>query len=84
MIWHSALPFALLSAVVVAHSGHHVENQEPFSQERLEELERKWGIDVSTPILHQNQKLMEFIVGILGRINLRPPPTYSLSHNPTN
>lgn len=37
-----------LTAGVFAHSTHHVE-QESFSQEHLEELERKWGTDVSGP-----------------------------------
>ncbi|KAF2264471.1 Arginase/deacetylase [Lojkania enalia] len=45
MLWPSYSFFALLPAVVLAYSTHHAENQEPFSQERLEELERKWGID---------------------------------------
>jgi hypothetical protein len=44
MLWYS---IALLAfpAVVQSHS-HHARNQEPFSQDRLDELERKWGIDV--------------------------------------
>jgi hypothetical protein len=39
----------LLPAFASAHSNyhtHHVE-EEPFSSERLEELERKWGTDVN-------------------------------------
>ncbi|KAJ4296685.1 hypothetical protein N0V90_006733 [Kalmusia sp. IMI 367209] len=34
---------SLLFAVALGHSTHHVEHD--FSQERLDELERKWGID---------------------------------------
>ncbi|KAF2120793.1 arginase family-domain-containing protein [Lophiotrema nucula] len=42
MFWFQ---LALVSAITLAHSTHHVEGQEPFSKDRLEELERKWGID---------------------------------------
>ncbi|KAF2733157.1 Arginase/deacetylase [Polyplosphaeria fusca] len=42
MFWAS---LALLPAIALTHSTHHVENQEPISESRLEELERKWGID---------------------------------------
>jgi len=37
--------FSLLT-VALAHSTHHSE-QQASSQERLDELEKKWGIDVS-------------------------------------
>ncbi|KAF2869988.1 arginase family-domain-containing protein [Massariosphaeria phaeospora] len=45
MLWSFAPFFFLLSTAAHAHSTHHVEQQEPFSEERLKELERKWGID---------------------------------------
>jgi agmatinase len=38
----------LVPSLAFAHSTHHVESQEPFSEARLEELEKKWGIDVKT------------------------------------
>jgi hypothetical protein len=47
MLWHSIAVLAL-PALVQSHS-HHAHNQEPFSQDRLDELEKKWGIDVSSP-----------------------------------
>ena len=34
------------AASVSAHATHHVEDQDPLSQERLDELEKKWGTDV--------------------------------------
>lgn len=37
---------SLLIAVASAHSTHHHE-QKVFSQDHLDELERKWGTDVS-------------------------------------
>jgi hypothetical protein len=39
----------LLPAFASAHSNHHTHHviEEPFSPERLEELERKWGTDVN-------------------------------------
>jgi hypothetical protein len=37
--------FSSLFAVAIAHSTHHSE-QQVFSQEHLQELERKWGTDV--------------------------------------
>ncbi|KAJ4367414.1 hypothetical protein N0V83_006996 [Neocucurbitaria cava] len=44
MLWSWGAIFAI-TACVTAHSTHHVENQEPLSEERLAELERKWGTD---------------------------------------
>jgi agmatinase len=35
------------AACVSSHATHHVDDQESFTQERLDELERKWGTDVS-------------------------------------
>jgi agmatinase len=35
------------AACVSSHATHHVEDQQAFSQDRLDELERKWGTDVS-------------------------------------
>lgn len=48
MLWDSAIIWLLFSYVVEAHSAHHTHHveQKPISQERLDELERKWGIDV--------------------------------------
>jgi agmatinase len=44
---HPALLF-LLPAFAIAHSNHHTHHgdEEAFSVEALEELERKWGTDV--------------------------------------
>jgi agmatinase len=47
MLIPSALAL-LVPSLAFAHSTHHVESQEPFSEARLEELEKKWGIDVKT------------------------------------
>ncbi|OAL50771.1 Arginase/deacetylase [Pyrenochaeta sp. DS3sAY3a] len=44
MLWHWRVVFAIATCVS-SHSTHHVHDQEPFSQEHLEELERKWGTD---------------------------------------
>jgi agmatinase len=46
MLWHS-IALLVLPALVRSHSSHHAHDQEQFSQERLNELDRKWGIDVS-------------------------------------
>jgi len=48
LLTSTALLF-LVPAFASAHSNHHTHhvNEEPFSPERLEELEKKWGIDVS-------------------------------------
>ena len=46
MLWYWTTALAL-SASAVAHATHHVHDQKTFSQERLDELERKWGTDVS-------------------------------------
>lgn len=43
-MWYSAALLAL-PAIVSSHSSHHAHDQTPFSQERLDELERKWGTD---------------------------------------
>jgi agmatinase len=48
MFWH-IIAFLALPALGWSHS-HHAHDQEPFSQERLDELEKKWGIDVSASI----------------------------------
>jgi hypothetical protein len=45
MRWNKASLLAL-PAIVSAHGAHH-HHQEVFSQERLDELEQKWGTDVS-------------------------------------
>jgi hypothetical protein len=47
MLLHTILGSAFF-AKAFAHSTHHVEQQQPLTQERLDELERKWGIDVSS------------------------------------
>ncbi|EAT85666.1 hypothetical protein HBI56_141870 [Parastagonospora nodorum] len=43
MLWHSIASLAL--PVLVRSHSHHAHDQEQFSQERLDELERKWGTD---------------------------------------
>ncbi|KAF2018596.1 Arginase/deacetylase [Aaosphaeria arxii CBS 175.79] len=45
MFWTASLSWVLLPHLVLSHSHHHGEGQEPFSQERLDELDRKWGTD---------------------------------------
>lgn len=45
MRWNKASLLAL-PALASAHASHH-HHQEVFSQERLDELEQKWGTDVS-------------------------------------
>ncbi|KAH8731071.1 arginase family-domain-containing protein [Phaeosphaeriaceae sp. PMI808] len=44
MLW-SNLALLALPAFVHSHSTHHDHHQEPFSQQRLDELEKKWGTD---------------------------------------
>jgi agmatinase len=46
MLWNWVVIIAG-AACVSSHATHHVDEQKPFSQERLDELERKWGTDVS-------------------------------------
>ncbi|ORY07792.1 arginase family-domain-containing protein [Clohesyomyces aquaticus] len=41
----SAALLTLLPRFVVTHATHHVQDQEPFTQSHLDELERKWGTD---------------------------------------
>ena len=41
--WTTLFAYA---AYVSAHGAHHAEGQDSFSQERLDELEKKWGTDV--------------------------------------
>lgn len=48
MRWDKAYLLAL-PALALAHNSHHA-HHESFSQERLDELEQKWGTDVI--ILH--------------------------------
>lgn len=50
MHWHKASILALLPTYVLPHSEHYGEHQEPLSEERLEELEQKWGTDVGIDI----------------------------------
>jgi len=71
MLLPSPVLIFLLPSLALAHGTHHVE-QEPFSSERLAELERKWGTDVNIKIKlnglsHTN--LSE--VGILGDLDIR-------------
>ncbi|KAF1968334.1 Arginase/deacetylase [Bimuria novae-zelandiae CBS 107.79] len=42
-MWLPSSAVSLLVAVAIGHSTHHVEHN--FSQERLDELEKKWGFD---------------------------------------
>ncbi|XP_014553116.1 hypothetical protein COCVIDRAFT_108556 [Bipolaris victoriae FI3] len=44
MKWNWITPFAY-AAHVSAHGAHHAEGKSSFSQERLDELEKKWGTD---------------------------------------
>ena len=46
MRWNWITLFAC-TAHVSAHGAHHAEGEDLFSQERLDELEKKWGTDVS-------------------------------------
>ena len=46
MRWNWITLFAY-TAHVSAHGAHHTEGEGLFSQERLDELEKKWGTDVS-------------------------------------
>lgn len=46
MLWNWAVLLAG-AAGVTSHATHHVEDQDPFSPDRLRELEAKWGTDVS-------------------------------------
>lgn len=48
MFWNCV---ALLAgaASISAHATHHVDDQTPFTQERLDELEKKWGTDARIP-----------------------------------
>lgn len=41
------LPSAVVSLLAAVALGHSTHEEQQFSQERLDELERKWGIDVS-------------------------------------
>jgi hypothetical protein len=49
MLWYWATALAF-SASAAAHATHHAHDQKTFSQERLDELERKWGTDVSSSL----------------------------------
>jgi agmatinase len=49
MLWSWATALAL-SASAAAHATHHAHGEEAFSQERLDELERKWGTDVGNAL----------------------------------
>lgn len=60
MLWRSIVLSALFLSVAFAHSTYHVDEQEPIAQERLEELERKWGIDVSAAQYYQTQLLIQY------------------------
>ncbi|KAF2131505.1 Arginase/deacetylase [Dothidotthia symphoricarpi CBS 119687] len=44
MLWHWATVLAL-SVPALSHSSHHTHEEEPLAQERLLELEKKWGTD---------------------------------------
>lgn len=68
----------VLPALVQAHS-HHAHDQEAFSQDRLDELERKWGIDVSQDIgLHHLRTQLTAIVGLLWHLDIRASPAHTL------
>jgi hypothetical protein len=75
---HAALLF-LLPAFAVAHSNHHTHHgdDEAFSVEVLEALERKWGTDVY--ILERHLlSVLTLSVGILRDIDLRTSPPHSM------
>jgi hypothetical protein len=69
MLWRT---IALLAfpAFVRSHS-HHAHNQESFSQERLDELEMKWGTDVSTL-----QILVEIVIDQYSGASLASQPSH--------
>jgi agmatinase len=46
MLWYN-IALLGLPALARSHASHHVDEDVAFSQERLDELEKKWGIDVS-------------------------------------
>jgi agmatinase len=50
MLWHS-IALLGLPALARSHATHHVDDEAAFSQEQLDELEKKWGIDVSFLII---------------------------------
>jgi hypothetical protein len=50
MLWHR-IALLVFPALARSHATHHVDDKGAFSQERLDELEKKWGIDVSLMIL---------------------------------
>lgn len=72
------------AARVFSHSTHHVEDQEPFSQDRREELERKWGTDVSYAMigLISDGHTDSLMVGLQRDIHLRPSTSHTLPHTP--
>ena len=51
----------LVPTLAFAHGTHHVESQEPLSEARLEELEKKWGIDVRSPEHYSIGVLADFL-----------------------
>jgi hypothetical protein len=76
MLW-SSLAFLALPAVVRSHS-HHAHEQQSFSQERLDELERKWGTDVSSDRLRTYELGLTAIVGFFWDFNVRPSSAHTL------
>jgi hypothetical protein len=78
MLWYSIVLLAL-PALVRSHSSHHAHDQEQFSQERLDELERKWGTDVSlfSQSVVYGLPLM-VIVGLLWHFDLCPSSPHAL------
>lgn len=58
MRWNWITLFAY-TAHVYAHGAHHA-GEDSFSQERLDELEKKWGTDVSCACNHARIQLMLF------------------------
>ena len=64
---------AASAACVSSHATHHVDEQ-AFSQERLDELERKWGTDVSYFFTSVRIRLTSALSG--GSLVSRPSPTY--------
>jgi hypothetical protein len=78
-MWRLTVVFGVFCAFANAHSTHHVEEQEPFSQERLEELERKWGTDVCIFILSPFIDTDIHEVGILWRVDVCTSSSHSMS-----
>ncbi|KAF2745423.1 Arginase/deacetylase [Sporormia fimetaria CBS 119925] len=75
MLRCSGILLLLLPTALRAHSSHHVEQQQPFSQEKLKDLEKKWAADwafsgisrfAHLPHVHCLTRPESFDIGIIG------------------